>query len=667
MKKASRKWLATISLALLCAAAAPWDTSRAAPRPQDDPVARAVLAESEPNDSAATADPASTGDLFNGAIASGADVDYVSITVPAGTHIIAQLRVDDATDLQLSVIGSNGTSVLKTDDDAEPGQAWSQLTWIFDLTGTYYLRVEGSSGGTGSYTLSIQLSSDGQFILESEPNSLPGTADPIVVGQPVRGSIGLGDFDYYSFSAPAGSRVYAYAQTEGSTFGNDQPGEDSQLLLLDAMGGQIEADDNAGPGFSSLITGAVVPSTGTYLLRVSHATQGSSINPYVLHTAFFTAVRPEVESNNSPAFANPGEGLNSGSIVNFGQTPDLDYYSFTASVGDSVFIALDNDPENDAASDPLNAEISLIGPDGATRLLVSDFSLDGQEGDEVIVYSPRVSGTHYVEVRDVNGQGGATFTYHLAINRTAGGAGPANDSVGLYTPGTAAFFLKNVNTPGPADAAFVFGAASPNFRAVDGDWNGDGVDTIGLYDVATGTFFLKNSNGPGGADAIFRFGPANAVFLPVAGDWNGDGLDTIGVYSPVTGVFFLRNTNTPGPADATFRFGPANAGFLPIAGDWNGDNFDTIGVYSPLTGTFFLRNANTPGPANTTFRFGPANAGFRPIAGDWNSDGFDTIGVYNPATGTFFLKNSNAPGPADTTFRFGTGNAQPLAGDWDGV
>ncbi len=103
-----------------------------------------------------------------------------------------------------------------------------------------------------------------------------------------------------------------------------------------------------------------------------------------------------------------------------------------------------------------------------------------------------------------------------------------------------------------------------------GDWNGDGVDSIGLYSPTTGIFYLRNSNSAGPAAYQFQFGPAGADWKPLAGDWNADGTDTIGGFNPATSVFYLRNSNSSGNANYQFQFGPANTGWLPIADDWNG-------------------------------------------------------------------------------------------------
>ena len=217
--------------------------------------------------------------------------------------------------------------------------------------------------------------------------------------------------------------------------------------------------------------------------------------------------------------------------------------------------------------------------------------------------------------------------YDTAGNRTLlGGAASGTDTVGIYVAASGAFFLKNANAGGAADAVFTYGPSSSTLTPIVGDWDGDGVETIGLYDPASGAFFLKNSNAGGAADIVFTYGPAGAGSKPLAGDWDGDGIDTIGLYDPATGNFFLKNTNGPGPADVVFSFGAGGAGYLPLVGDWNGDGTDTIGLYSPSTGTFFLKNANASGGADLVFGYRPPNA--TPLVGDWNNDGIVTIGIY---------------------------------------
>lgn len=240
------------------------------------------------------------------------------------------------------------------------------------------------------------------------------------------------------------------------------------------------------------------------------------------------------------------------------------------------------------------------------------------------------------------------------------------DTVGLYDPDTAVWFLRNSNDAGPADLQFPYGPAASNWYPIDGDWDGDGVDTAGVYDPAAGAFHLRNSNTPGSADLVFFFGPSGDTWVPIAGDWNNDGIDTIGLYEPDTGVFYLRNSNTTGVANLQFQYGPAGSGWTPVAGDWDGDGQDTIGLYDPATGIWYLRNTNSSGPADIQFQYGPGGLGWRPLVGNYDGNLTDTVGLYDPSTGVFYLKNTNSSGPADLQFQYGPldANQRPLAGNW---
>ncbi|MBI3467521.1 MAG: hypothetical protein HY000_31310 [Planctomycetes bacterium] len=243
------------------------------------------------------------------------------------------------------------------------------------------------------------------------------------------------------------------------------------------------------------------------------------------------------------------------------------------------------------------------------------------------------------------------------------------NAVGLFNPGTSTFFLRNTNTPGPANSVFGYGPANAGWQPIAGDWNADGVTTVGLYNPATGTFYLRNSLSGGVADLVFTFGPANAGLTAIAGDWNGDGRDTIGLYGQSTGAFFLRNTNSAGVADHAFQFGATNANWQPIAGDWNGNGTDNIGLFSPSAGAFFLKNSHAGGVADAAFFYGPANSGWLPLAGDWNGDGTDSIALYSRVSGAFFQRNTNTAGIADNVFGYGPSGVTwtPLAGDWNGT
>ena len=105
---------------------------------------------------------------------------------------------------------------------------------------------------------------------------------------------------------------------------------------------------------------------------------------------------------------------------------------------------------------------------------------------------------------------------------------------------------------------------------VAGDWDGDGTDTVGLYSPSTGIFYLKNSHGPGKPNLKVRFGPRKKQGIwPVAGDWDGDNDDEIGFYNVRNRTFVAASNTSRAPEKRVRRFGPRNARVLPLAGDWD--------------------------------------------------------------------------------------------------
>lgn len=324
------------------------------------------------------------------------------------------------------------------------------------------------------------------------------------------------------------------------------------------------------------------------------------------------------------------------------------------------------------------------GTDGTSDLSYQRFAADGSKfaGPQEVLLPPHNPGNQTVPQIAMNGVGDFTIVWEDDVFKDVFGDltyarnfRTPLDTIGLYNPASATFFLRNSNTTGTADIQpFNLGTIGPpRWYPIAGDWNGDGVTTIGVYEPTGATFFLRNSNTVGVADITINFGSPN--WIPVAGDWDGDGIDTIGAYDRQSSTFYLRNSNTTGVADITANYGPTNLTWTPVAGDWNGDGIDTIGLYNPQrgvpsTGRFLLRNTNTSGVADVAFNFNSPN--LKPVVGDWNRDGVDTIGTFNPATAVVSLRNSNNAGGADIEFTYGA-SVPPLteawiaiAGDWNG-
>jgi len=261
---------------------------------------------------------------------------------------------------------------------------------------------------------------------EVEPNGTSATATPIAgTNVAVHGNLWPnGDIDFYSFSANAGDRVYAAVMTSASAGSST----DSQLTLLASDGTTvIEFDDDNGSfaALSSTIAGATIPTTGTYFLKVNDFTAGTtSERGYDLHLRVQSgAPTPEVESNDTPATANPlpANGWVSGTR-NPAAATEQDWYSINLNAGDTVYLSLDLDPERDGVTWNGRLGFALFG-DASNQILVVD---DAGTGDvapnpnipsEAMFFTVKDAGTYFAFVDSASAAvGGPTATYHLSVS-----------------------------------------------------------------------------------------------------------------------------------------------------------------------------------------------------------------------------------------------------------
>jgi len=234
------------------------------------------------------------------------------------------------------------------------------------------------------------------------------------------------------------------------------------------------------------------------------------------------------------------------------------------------------------------------------------------------------------------------------------------DTIGIYRPSNATFYLRGSNTQGYTDLTVQYGtwASYP----VVGDWTGLGVSTIGVVDRSNGMFQLRNSNTPGALDETFTLGyPGD---LPFAGRWLASAKhDGVVVFRPSNGLIYLKNDLTTGYADYTMVLGiPSDVRF---AGDWDGNGVSSPGVYRPNLQRFYLSNQVTNGPVYGDLELQLGYAGDVPFAGDWIPvQGHAGVGVFRPANDLIYLKNVLSTGYTDVQIVYGVPNDIPVAGYW---
>ena len=223
--------------------------------------------------SASTASPAIPANPVAGMIDSIGDRDWLAYELESNqryTFTVQLLTLDDSV---LRLIDSDGVTELDENDDGGSGLA-SELSFVPDVSGTYYIEVSGFDDNIGNYVLHV----DSNAVEADDHGNRPQDATPIVVGTSAEGTITIADSDWFEITAVSGFE-YEFA-TELITLG------DSTLELLDAEGRRVafNDDDDVNISFASRIRWTATES-GNFFLRVAGFDAGE-VGSYRLTTEF---------------------------------------------------------------------------------------------------------------------------------------------------------------------------------------------------------------------------------------------------------------------------------------------------------------------------------------------------------------------------------------------
>jgi hypothetical protein len=346
-----------------------------------------------------------------------------------------------------------------------------------------------------------------QAVPEVEPNGTPATANPIVGPAPAglrSGAISpIGDLDVFSVAARKGDFLFVYANGDPET---DGTGTDLRLTLLGPDGTTVliiadESHPTIDPGpfptESFLIS---IPATGTYFVRVAHASPATGTGTYTLRAEI---LKESVLVTGAGAGGGPHvrtyEGADGG--------PRLSFLAYVPAFAGGVHVAT-CDLDGDGYPDVITGAGAGGGPHVRAFNGVTGDPLPGPAGS-FFAYSPAFSGGVYVACGDVNGDG---------VPEIITGAGPGGGPHVRVLAGDTLASILEFFAYNPGFAGGVAVAAS--------DVNGDG-----NADIITGA-------GPGGGPHVrvlagatlapihefFAYSPGFAGGVAVAaGDVNGDG------------------------------------------------------------------------------------------------------------------------------------------------
>jgi hypothetical protein len=236
--------------------------------------ARAMAGETEPNDTAGTANTVADDDYVQADISPAGDVDYFA---NGGNGIqdlvfaaVATIMSSAGGDSQLNTYANDGTTLIEFDDDSGPILASCVAGGIVPQAGDVYFAVNefGNDGEITPYELFQVVAPASDSMVEAEPNNDAGTATPITATF-VNGSLSAValDTDFYSFPADAGDVIEAIMDEDPDA---DVNPAHTVLSIIDTDGVTVLANgDNNSFNDNNCAGSAVAPSTGTYYVSVS--------------------------------------------------------------------------------------------------------------------------------------------------------------------------------------------------------------------------------------------------------------------------------------------------------------------------------------------------------------------------------------------------------------
>jgi hypothetical protein len=222
-----------------------------------------------------------------------------------------------------------------------------------------------SAGGGSSFTIEVNICTR-----ESEPNDTPATADPLLCG--IEGAINpAGEADFYSLGTPAaGSRVFALAD---GVAGNGSDFDLRVTTTTDTLEYDDFGNDEAFGTLSPNVAGTPLTGASSFI-RVSYFTPAAASEPYRLYAVVqppMASATVETEPNNTKETANSAtNNYFTGSLPGPAPSTDADFFAFTATPGDLIFLSLDCDPTRNGT--PINGALELIAADGTTLVSVND-------------------------------------------------------------------------------------------------------------------------------------------------------------------------------------------------------------------------------------------------------------------------------------------------------
>ena len=357
----------------------------------------AALAGDIPADASTDAGLSADGDYREGMLSPGGDVDWYRVDLTEGQVIRVDMvttQTEDALgDPYLTIRGPDGAE-LASDDDGGEGLN-SQLEFQAPAAGAYFIEARGfTEDAQGRYALSLSSGEIGNSAESAEYLQANGEGRSSLIGTP-------DDTDWFAIELVEG-RSYRFNLVSAEP----NPLADPNLVVYDAQGAQVAADDDGGTGLNSYLSFAT-PTGGTYYLAVS-SYGASGTGRYLL-----TAVDTDVPGT---AYSDEVLDANDDSRISRIEMPgDLDSYRVSLEAGVHYTISVSGHGTSPLA-DPfvavLHANITEDGESDTVTVASDDDSGPGL--DARLRFTPDETGEFYIQA---SGLGGSTGDYQVQIVR----------------------------------------------------------------------------------------------------------------------------------------------------------------------------------------------------------------------------------------------------------
>ncbi len=347
-----------------------------------------LTSETEPNDSAAQANDASTSwrqvqflSRIGAQISPAGDVDFYRYDFAAGDLVTVVIDSTSAVDVQVNLRNAAGT-IIASENGESPTIDSYLYAFQIPTTGTYFVEVTGV--GTGAYRAEVYLST----------------------GTPPSPLLPPGGADYYSLNLNAG---------DTATFALTGPAIGGTVTLENSSGTVLAQSRTGATNFGQLINGFVAPATGTYFVRVSG--EGGEYTLVATRNADFNT-----EPNNTflatpaQALVRTAEGHRAiGHVGGAGDPVDI----YQVSVAEGSFLQILTATPGDGPGEftnTLNPFVRLYGPDGSEVNFDDNSAADGRNA--ALSHLTASAGLYFIEVGAAAGSSGEYLLTVLGADNT---------------------------------------------------------------------------------------------------------------------------------------------------------------------------------------------------------------------------------------------------------